>query len=91
MKFSNTRETQAMNIVTAEQLAKEYLIEHLAKNLQLTLHKGSPRGFGIYNFNSADEYLFTYSFGFTPMLRGSKYVSVSRITGKVRDHGVCGD
>ena len=76
---------------TAEKLAKEYLIEHLVKKLQLTLHKESPRGFGIYNFNPADEYLFTYSFGFTSMLGGSKYVSVSRTSGKVRDHGVCGD
>jgi hypothetical protein len=45
----------------------------------------------MYNFNPADEYLFTYSFGFSPVLRGSKYISVSRTSGKVRDHGVCGE
>jgi hypothetical protein len=85
------REIQAMDKDTAEKLAKEYIIEHMVKHLQLTLYEGSPRGFRIYNFNPADEYLFTYSFGFTSMLGGSKYISVSRTSGKVRDHGVCGD
>lgn len=80
-----------MDKYTAEKLAKEYLIERMSKVLDLTLNEGPNSGVSIWGFNPADEYLFTYSFGFTSTLGGSKYVSVSRTTGKVRDHGVCGD
>jgi hypothetical protein len=76
---------------TAKKLAKEYIIERMAKSLQLILYEETPPGVAMYNFNPADEYLFTYSFGFSPVLRGSKYISVSRTSGKVRDHGVCGE
>lgn len=80
-----------MDKYTAEKLAKAYLIERMSKNVDLTLLEGPHFPVAIWGFNPAEEYLFTYSFGFTSMLGGSKYVSVSRTSGKVRDHGVCGD
>ncbi|GAG79787.1 unnamed protein product [marine sediment metagenome] len=72
---------------TAKKLAKEYL----AGQIQLMLHEEMPSGVNIYNFNLADEYLFSYKFATPTMMGGSNYISVSRITGKVRGRGFLGE
>jgi hypothetical protein len=72
---------------TAKKLAKE----HLAEQIQLTLHEEMPPGVNIYNFNIADEYLFSYKFTTPTMIGGSNYISVSRSTGKVRGLGFLGE
>jgi hypothetical protein len=50
-----------------------------------------PPGVNIYNFNLADEYLFSYKFATPSMIGGSNYISVSRISGKVRGLGFLGE
>ena len=82
-----------MDKATAKKLAKDYLIDHMIKHIQsaLQLDEASPSEAPIFGFNPADAYLFSYRVGFPTMLGGSSYVSVSRTTGKVLDHGVRGD
>ena len=72
---------------TAKKLAKEYL----AEQTQLTFHEEMPPGVNIYNFNLVDEYLFSYKFATPTMIGGSNYISVSRISGKVRGLGFLGE
>ena len=76
---------------TAEKIAKEYIIERRVKNLQLTLHEEPQSEVGIFNFNPADEYLFTYNFGPPTGCGGSNYITVSRSSGKVISLGVWGE
>ena len=81
-----------MDKAAAKKLAKDYLIDQMIKQIQLglQLEEASPSEAPIYGFNPDDQYLFSYRVGTPTKLGGSSYVSVSRTTGKVHDHGVCG-
>ncbi|GAG81157.1 unnamed protein product [marine sediment metagenome] len=52
-----------MDKAIAEKIARDYIIESRAKGLNLTLHEGPDFPSGIYGFNPADQYLFTYTIG----------------------------
>jgi hypothetical protein len=49
------KETQAMDKAIAEKIAKDYIIESMAKGLGLTLHEGPDYPTGIWGFNPADQ------------------------------------
>lgn len=76
---------------TAKKLAKEYIIERMANNLQLTPPEEPQSEYSIYGFNPADEYLFYYTFGPPTGCGGSNYITVSRSSGKVARLGVLGE
>jgi hypothetical protein len=52
-----------MDKAIAEKIARDYIIESMAKGLNLTQHEGPHFPTGIWGFNPADQYLFTYSSG----------------------------
>jgi hypothetical protein len=85
------KETQAMDKAIAEKIAKNYIIESMAKGLNLTLHEGPDFPTGIWGFNPADQYLFTYTSGFPTCLGRSNYITVSQSSGKVINAGFYGE
>ena len=85
------KETQAMDKAIAEAIAKVYIMESMAKGLSLKLHEGPDFPTGIYGFNPADQYLFTYSSGVPDRIGRSKYIIVSRSSGKVIFAGFYGE
>ena len=72
-----------MDKAIAEKIAKDYIIESLAKGLDLTLHEGPDFPTGIWGFNPAEQYLFTYTIGSPTCIGRSNYIIVSRSSGKV--------
>jgi len=85
------KETQEMDKAIAEAIAKVYIIESMAKGLSLTLHEGPDYPTGIYGFNPADQYLFTYSSGSSTCIGRSNYIIVSRSSGRVISAGFYGE
>jgi hypothetical protein len=78
-----------MDKAIAEKIARDYIIESMAKGLNLTQHEGPHFPTGIWGFNPADQYLFTYSSGI-PTGR-SNYITVSQSSGKVIRAGFYGE
>ena len=79
-----------MDKAIAEKIAKDYIIASMAKGLDLTLHEGPDFPAGIRGFDPADQYLFTYTSGFSNCLGRSNYITVSRTSGKVISAGFYG-
>jgi hypothetical protein len=80
-----------MDKAIAEKIARDYIIESMAKGLNLTQHEGPHFPTGIWGFNPADQYLFTYSSGIPTSIGRSKYVTVSKSSGKVISAGFYGE
>jgi hypothetical protein len=49
----------------------------MAKGLNLTLHEGPEFPTGIWGFNPADQYLFTYTIGSSTCIGPFNYINVS--------------
>jgi hypothetical protein len=86
-----TKETQAMHKVIAEAIAKVYIIDRMAKGLNLELREGPDFPTGIWGFGPTDQNLFTYSSGVPDRIGRSKYIIVSRSSGKVIFAGFYGE
>lgn len=71
----------------AESIAREYL----AKNIQFTFHKEQPADTAFYNFDPADNYLFSFKLGGQQTLGGKDYIAVSKCSGKVHYLGFYGE
>lgn len=80
-----------MDKALAEKIARDYIIESMAKGLNLTLHEGPEFPTGIWGCNPADQYLFTYTSGFSTCIGRSNYIIVSRSSGKVINAGFYGE
>jgi hypothetical protein len=65
-----------------EKEARELAIDFLSNRIGLVLCKEIPDG--LYNFNSTDNYLFTFDLISQPHVGGTNYLSVSKTTGEVR-------
>ena len=80
-----------MDKAIAEKIAKDYIIDSMAKGLKLTLHEGPDFPTGIWGFNPNDHYLFTYCSGSPELTGRSRYVTVSKSSGKVISAGYYGE
>ena len=80
-----------MDKAIAEKIVRDYIIESMAKGLKLTLHEGPDFPSGIWGFDPADQYLFTYSSGIPDCIGRSNYIIVSRSSGKVIFAGFYGE
>jgi len=74
-----------MNIEEAEKLVRN----HLADQIGIEYHQEPP--VSIYNFNPEENFLFSYCLFDPPMVGGSNYIAVSKVTGEVRILGRLGD
>jgi hypothetical protein len=80
-----------MDKAIAGKIAKDYIIEHMAKEPLLTLEEGPDFPTGIWGFNPDEQYLFTYTFGSPTSIGRSNYIIVSRSSGKVISDGFYGE
>ena len=80
-----------MDKAIAEAIARVYIIKSMAEGLNLELHEGPDFPTGIYGFNPADHYLFTYTSGVPDRIGRSNYIIVSRSSGKVIFAGFYGE
>ena len=80
-----------MDKAIAEAIARVYIIESMAKGLNLELHEGPDFPTGIWGFNPAAQYLFTYTIGSSNCIGRSKYIIVSQSSGKVISAGFYGE
>jgi len=80
-----------MDKAIAEKIARDYIIKSRAPGLNLTLHEGPDFPTGIWGFNPADQYLFTYTSGIPTGVGRSNYITVSRSSGKVISAGFYGE
>ena len=80
-----------MDKAIAEKMAGDYIVESMVKGLNLTLHDGPDFPTGIWGFNPADQYLFTYTSGIPTGVGRSNYITVSRSSGKVISAGFYGE
>ena len=69
--------------------AKKIAHRFLCERIELEYCSGPPPG--LYNFNPADELLFSFSLFGTSSIGSSEYVSISRATGEVRYLGHRGE
>jgi hypothetical protein len=80
-----------MDKAIAKKIAKDYIIEHMVKEPLLTLHEGPDFPPAIWGFNPDDHYLFTYCSGSAELIGRSRYVTVSKSSGKVISAGFYGE
>jgi len=80
-----------MDKAIAKKIAKDYIIERLVKEPLLTLEEGPDFPTGIWGFNPDDHYLFTYCSGSPSSIGRSRYVTVSKSSGKVISAGFYGE
>lgn len=88
--MTTAKDSQAMDKAIARKIAEDYILESMAKGLNLTLHEGPEFPTGIWGFNPADQYLFTYTIGSSTCIGPFNYIIVSRISGKVISAGFYG-
>ena len=74
-----------MNPEEAEKLARDFL----SQSIEIIFCAQPPEG--IYGFNPAEEYLFTFQLDRGLSIGSSPYVAVSRETGEVRYLGRFGE
>jgi hypothetical protein len=67
-----------MNVKEAEKLVRN----HLANQTGIEFHSKPP--LAIYGFNPEENYLFSFGLFGPPMVGGSNYIAVSKVTGEVR-------
>lgn len=74
-----------MNDVEAKKIAHRFLCEHI------DLEYCTEQPPGLYGFHPSEEILYRFRLFGTLSIGGSEYVSVSKITGKVRYLGNLGE
>jgi hypothetical protein len=80
-----------MDKAIAQKIAKDYIIAQMINELHLSIGEGPDFPPGIWGFNPDDHYLFTYCSGSPELIGRSRYITVSKSSGKVISAGFFGE